>query len=121
MHHPEHKGEEYHRGEHVAQRHQQHSRKADQQYRAAFAVIEHPADDGAAEHRDEREQRSGQPRQRLAAAEAFNIEWEGGQQHDVVHEDEKIDDYYQHKVPCPEPRLFVVHSFKSPFLIRKTS
>ncbi len=44
-----------------------------------------------------------------------SIEWEGGQQHDVVHEDEKIDDYYQHKVPCPEPRLFVIHSFKSPF------
>ena len=53
VHHPEHKGEEDHRRGHIAQRHQHHPAKTYREDRSALSVVEHPADERAAEYRNE--------------------------------------------------------------------
>ena len=53
VHHPEHKGEEDHRRGHIDQRHQHHPAQSYREDRPALSVVEHPADERAAEYRNE--------------------------------------------------------------------
>ena len=95
-------GEKQHAQREIADRHERHAGKADEQNGLALSGIEHPADDRAAEDRDDGKERGGETRRRLRPAEMLHIERERGEDHQMVEKDEKVDDDDEDEVLAPE-------------------
>ena len=120
MEHARDEGEKQHDQREITDRHERHADEADEQNCLALSGVEHPADDRTAEDCNDGKERGGETRRRLRPAKMLHIEREGGEDHEVVEKNKKVDDDDEDEVARPELDLGLCHENTSKKRKRKT-